>query len=202
MKKKVLTSYFLLLTSSQKGFTLVEILVTVSVMAMLSSALVLHNRSNQSQLVLYREQAKIINTILRAKSLALNTYDTAGAPCAYGVHFGKDSKGNWEYRIFQDLDANSEKTGCSTDGLKADNKYSGGESPNSEDLDLPIVEKLSSGIKFSEPLGFTDIVFIPPDPTAVITPIPADDSAVLVITSSNRDSKKVKINLFGQVTTN
>lgn len=188
--------------SKQNGFTLIEILVTLSVLALLSSTLVLYNRSNQSQLILFKEQAKIINTILRAKSLALNTYDTAGAPCAYGVHFGKDSNGNWEFRIFQDLDANATTTNCSTSGVAADNKYSSEPSPNGEDLNPPIAEKLSPGLKFSEPLRFTDVVFIPPDPAVVITPTPSDDNAIIKIISSNGNSKGVKINLFGQVTAN
>ncbi len=186
---------------SEKGFTLIEILVVVGIMSLLTGVLILYSRTGERQILLFREQAKIINVVLRAKNLALNTYIEQGSPCAYGVHFDLALK---EIRIFKDLDANGQTADCdSTDpGLMPDNVYTpSGSSPTPEDLDPPIVENLDPTISFTEPIGVTDVVFIPPNPDTVITPDPApSNEGVIEITSPDGSSKRIKINNFGQVT--
>ncbi len=178
----------------KNGFTIVEILVTLSIMAMLSGILIIYGRSSEKQLLLFRDQAKIVNAILKAKSLALNTYSKDGAPCAYGVHFDSVKK---EYRIFKDLDSNGSNLDCSA---TADRIYSSSPSPNSEDLNPPIVETLGQNLSFKEPLAATDIIFIPPDNNAIITPDPSPQTQINIeITNPEGIAKKIKINVFGQV---
>lgn len=186
---------------SNQGFTLIEVLVVLGIMSLLTGVLVIYSRTGERQILMFREQAKIINVILRAKNLALNTYIAEGSPCAYGVHFDPILK---EIRIFRDLDANGQTDDCdSTDpGLKPDNVYTpSGSSPNPEDLDPPIVEKLDPGLTFVEPIGVTDVVFIPPNPDTVITPDPAPaNEGIIEIAAPDGSSKRIKINNFGQVT--
>ena len=185
-----LTSYKL---QANAGFTIVELLVSISIMALLSGILIVYGRSGEKQLLLFRDQAKIINSILKAKSLALNTYSKEGSPCAYGVHFDANKK---EYRIFKDLDASGSNQDCST----ADKIYSSSPSPNSEDLIPPLVEILGKNLSFKEPLAATDIVFIPPDTNAIITPNPSPQTQINIeITTPEGISKKIKINVFGQI---
>lgn len=184
-----------------KGFSMVEILAVLGIMSLLTGVLIVYSRTGERQILLFREQAKIINVVLRAKSLALNTYIEEGSPCAYGVHFDPALK---EIRIFRDLDANGLTDDCdSTDpGLIPDNIYTpSASSPNPEDLDPPIVEKLDQILSFAEPLGITDIVFIPPNPDIIITPDPApNNEGSIELISPDGSSKKIKINNFGQVT--
>jgi type II secretory pathway pseudopilin PulG len=178
----------------KSGFTLIEILVIVTILSFLSGILIVYNRSTERQILLFREQAKIINLILRAKSLALSTYTKSGSPCAYGIHFDQAQK---EIRIFQDLDANGTTADCAT----ADNLYD----PNSmyaaqENLEPPAVEKLDAQVSFLDPLPVTDITFIAPNPDVVITPDPTpSNEAIIEIVTSGGISKKIKINRFGQV---
>jgi|GEM_PF-836052 len=178
----------------KSGFTLIEILVIITTLSLLSGILIVYNRSTERQILLFREQAKIINLILRAKSLALSTYTKSGSPCAYGIHLDQAEK---ELRMFQDLDENGTTADCST----ADNIYD----PNSmyaaqENFDPPMIEKLDGQVSFLDPLGFTDIVFIAPNPDVIITPdpAPANDAAIEIVITGGI-SKKIKINRFGQV---
>jgi type II secretory pathway pseudopilin PulG len=178
----------------RSGFTLIEILVIITMLSLLSGILVIYNRSTERQILLFREQAKIINLILRAKSLALSTYTKSGSPCAYGIHLDQANK---ELRIFQDLDANGTTADCTT----ADNLYD----PNSmyaaqENLDPPAIEKLDAQVSFLDPLRVTDVTFIPPNPDVIITPDPApSNEASIEIVAAGGISKKIKINRFGQV---
>lgn len=176
------------------GFTLIEILVIITMLSLLSGILIVYNRTTERQILLFKEQAKIINLILRAKSLTLSTYTKTGSPCAYGIHFDQANK---EIRIFQDLDANGTTADCAT----ADNIYD----PNSmyaaqENINPPSVEKLTAQVSFLDPLQVSDIAFIPPNPDVIITPDPAPlNEAIIDIVISGGISKKIKINRVGQV---
>ena len=182
----------------ENGYTLIEMMVIVSILSMLTTILIVYNRTGERQIIVFKEQAKIINTILRAKSLAISTYAEGDTPCAYGIHFGKDLTGEWEYRIFKDLDSSGSNDNCGT----ADNKYD----PDSEHAveENFFAEKLDKALEFSE-LEFTnefiDIVFIPPEPIVKITPPPAENEVTLTIkTPHGKVSKTIKVNSFGQIT--
>lgn len=162
------------------GFTLIEIFITISISVLLSAALILYNRVGERQISLFKNQAQIINLILRAKSLALQTYIEGPSACGYGVHF--DSAG--VVILFKDQTA---------DCLASDNVYSG---PSEEigRVALPKDEKFFQ-------LDFSDIIFIPPDPRTVLTP--AIDSGLIIISSNDGSSQvKIKVNSAGQVTVN
>ena len=168
----------------QSGFTLVEVLVVISITVLLSAVLIVYNRSGESQIVLLKEQAKIIGILLRAKNLALQIYspDGGGVVCGYGVHF--DVAKN-EFLIFKDS-----ADLCSS----SDNKYSG---PN-EDFEK---HKIDSRLKFLS-LELADLLFIPPDPVVAIDgDINKKGSFEIVIGSvDGAGEKKIKVNNFGQIT--
>ena len=165
--------------TSRKGFTLIEIFITVSISVLLSAAMILYNRTGERQIALFKDQARVINLILRAKSLALQTYTEGSAACGYGVHF--DSAIGAAI-LFKDQAA---------DCANSDNVYSG----PSEEIGKVV---LPSGEKFSQ-LDFSDITFIPPDPRVVITPVM--DSGLIVISPLDDSSQvKIRVNSAGQVT--
>ncbi len=168
----------------QSGFTLVEVLVVISITVLLSAVLIVYNRSGESQIVLLKEQAKIIGILLRAKNLALQIYspDGGGVVCGYGVHFDIVKS---EFLIFKDL-----ADLCAS----SDNKYSG----LSEDLEKHL---LDSRLKFLSS-EFIDILFIPPDPTVIIDG-DIDKSGQFSVTIESIDGvgiKKIGVNNSGQIT--
>ena len=164
-------------SSILSGFTLIEILVVVSITALLSSILIVYSRVGERQILLFREQAKIINMILKSKSLALQTYVTGEKICGYGVHFEAPRS----VILFKD---------SADDCATSDNIYSGA----GEDFEKM---KLDNLIVFLE-LDFTDILFIPPDPQVKLTP--ALSAGTISIKADDSESvAKVKINSAGQV---
>lgn len=161
----------------RSGFTLIEMLVVISITALLSSVLIVYSRIGERQILLFREQSKVINIILKSKSLALQTYVTGEKVCGYGVHFEVPRTAI----LFRDL---------ADDCSASDDVYSG----STEDFEKLNLDNL---IVFSE-LNFTDILFIPPDPQVILTPSQASGS--IFIKANDSDAVvKVKINSAGQV---
>src|SRR3989344_9601663 len=167
--------------AKQSGFTLIETLVTLTITALLIGVLITYNRAGGLQIAVFKDQAKIINTLLRAKSLSLQIFTEAVPACGYGVHFDAANK---IFLIFKDL-----ADPCSG----SDNRYSG----STEDLE---VISLDSQLKFSN-LGLSDILFIPPEPLVVIDGDlgKTGDFLIEIDTLSGGSPKKIKINNFGQV---
>lgn len=165
---------------SEVGFTLVEVLVTISITAMLASVLLLYSRTGERQILLFREQSKVINMIAEAKSLALQTYIDGASACGYGIHFNLPDT----MILFKDLSA---------DCAASDNVYSG----QAEDFSHLI---LGAGIVFSA-TDITDVLFIPPDPTVKLNP----DQVSGIITLQTADggtSARIKLNNSGQISVN
>ena len=137
-----------------KGFTLIEILITLSVISILSGGLVFYNRIAERQIILFKEQAKIISIIQKAKTLSFTTYAQEIVPCGYGVYFQQNPN---KAILFQDISPTSDKNCSDVD--------------NSHTASLPFekIEEifLDKTIKFSE-LGIYNIIFIPPDPKLLL----------------------------------
>ncbi|MBI5401300.1 prepilin-type N-terminal cleavage/methylation domain-containing protein [Candidatus Wolfebacteria bacterium] len=137
------------------GFTLLELLVVMSLTIILTGGLLIYSRGSERQLILLRDEAKIIGALQQAKSMALSV---AGGVCGYGVHFEQSGK----IIVFKDLSS-------SPDCTDADNKYIVQPEkkcglPESECISQTSLDKT---IQFSD-LNFNDIVFIPPDLTVII----------------------------------
>lgn len=162
---------------TQSGFSFVEVLVATSIFALLSALLIAYNRAGEQHIAILKDQARAIGAILRAKSLAVDTYLGGGKVCGYGIHFEIPG----DFIIFKDLAA---------DCAVSDHKYSG-EDENFE------ANKLSPNLKFSS-LEVTDILFIPPDPKVILTP--DKTSGIIAISTEDRSATvKIKVNDFGQV---
>jgi prepilin-type N-terminal cleavage/methylation domain-containing protein len=164
-----------------KGFTVIEMLVVISVVGLLlTTTMIFYGRAGERQIVLFREQAKILNILSRAKFLSIQTFGKMEpVPCGYGVHFEEPQS----VILFRD-DAEN----CS----QADRRYSGeAEKVESFILDRAVI---------FEPLPLSDVVFIPPNPRVVMTP--EQDQATLTIkTTDDKGRLSIKINNFGQIST-
>lgn len=71
--------------SRKKGFTLIEVIVVVSIITILSGYLLVYTGRSRGQIALSVEQAKLAQIISRSKALAISTYGVSQAPCGYGV---------------------------------------------------------------------------------------------------------------------
>jgi prepilin-type N-terminal cleavage/methylation domain-containing protein len=163
--------------NTDRGFTIIEMLVIIGIISLISAILIVYIRAGGRQIVLFREQAKLVSVLARAKYLAISTFGREGVPCGYGVHFTSPRT----FLIFKDLADNCQSS---------DQKYSGS-------LETQESFELDSLLEF-ETLTFSDILFIPPDPSIVINP--TQDEATLIIKAvGSEDSAVIKINSAGQI---
>lgn len=182
-----LNSKFYILNSQKKGFTLIEILVVLAILSFLTAMLVVYSRASEQRLALFREQSKLVSTILRSKSLSIQTYRVGEKVCGYGVHF--DSVNN-RYLIFKDLKINDD---CSLDNsdkiLSNDNEI------------VEIIDLKGAGVILSDKTNITDVFFQPPDPKVFLTPAPmARSEASIFLTVPDEDIIiEATINSAGQV---
>ncbi|HOX21541.1 MAG TPA: prepilin-type N-terminal cleavage/methylation domain-containing protein [Candidatus Paceibacterota bacterium] len=168
------------------GFTIIEMLVTMSVLTVLGGILILYSRAGESTTVLLRELAKISSDINRAKNLALTTttfVDQEGNkinPCGYGVYF--DLLQN-QYTIFADLASD-----CATSSHLRDPE--GNADVETISLSKPLE------LKSTEP---DQVFFLAPDPT-VIFPDAATEMEIR-LGPANGAIMSVKVTKTGQVST-
>lgn len=161
----------------KRGFTLIEMMIVITISAVLMAMVLFYGRGGEKQIILLTEQAKLVNTILRSKSLAVQTFNQPRRPCGYGVHFVPNG-----YVLFKDL---------AEDCAMSDKKYSG---PDEEVENIT----LNKVVKFLPP-PLLDILFIPPDPTVILIP-PQSEAVLTIATLDETSSLKVKVTEAGQVT--
>ena len=168
--------------NSRRAFTLIEMLIIISILTFLISVLVLYNRTGERQLILLREKANLISVILRAKSLSLNTFVENEPTCGYGVAFEEKS-----FFIYKDL---------SSDCRNTDRVYSGlafGEKLDNE------VHSLDSALKFYR-LDIHDILFVPPNPRVYLDGGQFLEEVQIGLSSADENLKvNILINNAGQI---
>lgn len=170
----------------QKGFSMTELLVVLALIAILAGSMVFYSRSIERQIIIFKEQIKIVSAIQKAKSLGLVAFlKTAQAPCGYGVHFSMPDS----IIIFKEISLSGDTKCLDTDAIYT--------SPDENFEEI----KLDKTIKFTE-LGLNDIVFIPPEPIIIIDgQIFKNEALIKIKTIDNKGEKIIKVTNAGQITT-
>ena len=183
---KRLSSFLFPLSSKKRGFTIIEILVVFGIMVMLSGVLILYSNSSKNLIALFREQAKVISIISKAKSFALQTYIENGSACGYGTHIDLEKN---TIIFFRDL---AEKCADS------DNVYT----PDANSSEIMEQIALSDQVRLKSSTA-TDVLFIPPDPRVVITQgqdSSLDKMDIILETADGNTQAKIRLNSSGQIT--
>ncbi len=168
------------------GFTIVELLITFTVISILSGGLVFYSRTAERQIILFKEQAKIIGIIQKAKTLSFATYAQETVPCGYGAYFQQNLN---SIILFQDISPSMDLN-C----LDIDNSYTS----QSEKIEEIFLDKT---VKFSE-LGVYNIIFIPPNPKIIIdNDISKSEGLIKISTTDDLMERAIKITNAGQITT-
>lgn len=172
----------------KRGFTLIELLVVMSLTIILTGGLLIYSRGSERQLILLRDEAKIIGALHQAKSMALSV---AGGVCGYGVHFEQSGK----IIIFKDLSPSS-----NPDCLDVDNIYISQQGKDCSQIPECISQmSLDKSIQFSE-LNFKDINFIPPDLLVIIDNAPSKiNSSVKIKVINGVLEREIIVNNSGQI---
>lgn len=172
----------------KRGFTLIELLVVMSLTIILTGGLLIYSRGSERQLILLRDEAKIIGALHQAKSMALSV---AGGVCGYGVHFEKYGG----IIVFKDLSPSS-----NPDCRDANNIYISQQGKDCGQIPECISQtSLDKSIQFSD-LNFKDIVFIPPDLTVIIdNNVSKTKSWVKIRVSGGVLEREIIVNNSGQI---
>ncbi len=212
---KILNSKFSILYSV-RGFTISEMIVVIGVSVVLTSIVFVFGNPARQQVALSVEQARLSQIILRAKSLAVATFNQPPVPCGYGV--AVDYTNN-KYSIFSYEKYNGRKRDCTAIGdtlvtmnakacgptayNEADPPYG----PDSSTYPPTCYTELETytlprGITFES--GGTDVMeyvlFRPPDPTTVLFPMPLENPLFKTVTiKTSTGSRLVKVNSAGQL---
>ncbi len=176
---------------STAGFTLIETVVVIAITVMLSGIFIGYTRSSNNQLALFQNQARVVGSLNRARSLALQKLNVPEA-CAFGVYVAGDASGlpANEFIVFQDVASGGD---CRSDAYRASNGYHKYES--GEEIERFV---LDSDFRFSGSWGEDgeSIVFVPPELTADALPVPLPVS----ITITGRGiSGTVTVSASGQI---
>jgi len=165
----------------RNGFTLVEILVVISIIVFLSVTVLANYQKNSQQLALSRSAYKLSQDIRRAGEMAMSAKEFQGAvpQGGYGIYL-KLSWGNF-YKLYADTNGNE--------------KY------DTSDGEVGTVY-LEKGIILQNIFPSSlSINFKPPNPTVKIKTESGGDSSLAIITLSlDSDStkiKKVKVSAVG-----
>lgn len=171
------------------GFSIVEMLVVVSITILLSSLAISYNRSSDRQLRVFREQARIVNLINRAKVLAVERFnDPPNSEDVCGVGFRTEN--NKDFLIYQDLDSTGNN--CDSSGDQ-DERYSGADE-DIENYSLP------ERVEFTEPASEgLEVLFIPPHLN--VTSTRAFPVSFGVKSMDGSESVTISVSAVGQVST-
>ncbi|MBZ9572785.1 type II secretion system protein [Patescibacteria group bacterium] len=166
-----------------KGFTLIELIVVMSIIAILSSILFLGTRTEEKKLALQRSAYVLTQDLREVQEMAMGAgeVDCNGSNAnSFGIHF----KSGWEgyYILFADCNDNQNWDGSDKDNLirKVD---------------------LEKGVEISDlaPASSFSVVFDPPDPITYINQKDWGEEAEITLQFDSGDTKKIKINSVGRI---
>ncbi|MDD5098833.1 MAG: type II secretion system protein [Candidatus Colwellbacteria bacterium] len=180
----------------ETGFTLVELLITTSIIILMMGTVIGSGAIRRTQFNLSINQEKVRSLASRAKSLAFNSLveETAGnGVCGYGVHIERD-----QAFIFADKSADC----SSSDRIFSlgDEELIGSVNKVTTDGGMHFYDMSSGIIDLSQfgGAGKIDVLFVPPDPTTYINGNRAGN-AVIGVAFSERDWRKVIIESSGLI---
>ena len=187
---------------NNKGFTIVVLIVTFSVITILASYMILYNKTNKSQIILSLEQAKLVDAINTAKSLTLATYVENNSSCGYGVYINYLNNSYEIFKYGQPPQTDCKAIASSSIDL-SNSSYTKIKTTN-----LP-KEVVFDNLKNNK---LDVIFFIPPDPKTLIwrddfqNPITENDpnyeANIYLKTKGGFMSKTIKVNVMGQISFN
>ncbi len=178
-----------------KGFTLLEITVVISIITLLSIIFLANYRQGEKNFALQRSAHQLAQSLRQTQNMAMSSqeFEETFPKGGYGVHF---EIGANSYILFADCDGNGEYSysGSALSCAEATefNRYP-------EKIEEAILEE---GISISElsPISAENklnITFFPPNPDITITP--SANLAFIILTFGGDSEKQININIAGLI---
>jgi len=136
----------------KKGFTIIEMMVTLSIVTLLAVMVLAYSRQSERVTNLIRDSDKMVYELRRAQNLAMLTLQRSSsqAICGWGIYINKEVLPQTQYILFSDF--------CNT-GTQG--QYDSGE-------EFEIVNLLK-GVEIIETNIFS-VAFVPPEPQTKFYP--------------------------------
>lgn len=171
-----------------KGFTLIEMLVTLGIITTLSSMVLVYSRKSETVSNLIREGDRIVFELRRAQNQAMLMLqqDSDGKKvCGWGIYIDKAGMPQDKFLLFADL--------CLPDQSKGNEKYDTGEKVE--------IISLLKGVEIFES-NISSITFIPPEPRIKFdSDLPDGINANIKIRLKNQQetSYEIQVSEIGQI---
>jgi len=169
----------------KKGFTLIELVVSVGVIAIISSALFLNWRPAQGTFALRQAAFQLMGDLRRVQQLSLSTQEFSCVPLPAESHTGfglyLNSGDSDSYQVFENCN---------------DANYSWDSGEEIETLNFPSGVTIQSFTPSSS--GALSIFFVPPDPDTYINDLPSGQEAEITLTNGSLTAI-VKVNSSGRI---
>ena len=170
-----------------KGFTVVEIVVVLGIMAVITGIVLFNVGSEKQNAALFRSAQNLSLNLRKAENNALSSkvFKDSKVPCGWGIHFnGVDST---SYTIFADT---TKAQNCFGRNYKMD---------SGEELETV---NLEAGVKIKSITNSTsDVVFIPPAPLVRFTSFyggqNTNDTMDIILINKNSSTRTIAINKTG-----
>ena len=176
--------------NNKKAFTLVELLVTSGIVAIVASMFFVnyHSTNKRSELIMAIQNLASDLRQAQSNSLGLFLYDSSSPSGGWGVHMNINDSAT-SYKLFADNDG--------------DYSYDSGESNTifgGKNVNLPdgvIIDSINNGSS----VNLVDITFYPPDPDTYIYSSSATSTSVTITLKEtvSETTKAVTVNFTGLV---
>ncbi|KPJ56513.1 hypothetical protein AMJ49_04690 [Parcubacteria bacterium DG_74_2] len=169
-----------------KGFTLIEILVSVGIIIFLTALFLSNYKSGQEQFALERSSYKLAQDIRKVQEMAMSMKEEncspSGIVTGFGLYFDKSSSENDKYILFGECTGNKTRQ----------------PSDNNTEIFLEKGVKISEVKKNGGGGNKISIFFIPPDPIFYVDGNTGKNIEV-ILSNSLGESKTIKVNTIGMV---
>ncbi len=181
-------------SAQRSAFTLIEVLVVIAITSLLAGLILTYSSASRDRVALSVQQAKLAQTIAKAKALTVSTYNEPAIPCGYGVHMDY-AEGTYELFSYGVIEGSGQPAECDNitvldPGLRT----------------AVTTERLPSSLAFEEPgsEAIEDILFLPPNPDTWIWLYGASGTStegrVPLMAKSGSFSVYVLVSSAGQIT--
>jgi prepilin-type N-terminal cleavage/methylation domain-containing protein len=171
----------------QQGFTLVEMVATISIMMLISSLILANYRSGEKSIKLSSAANQLASRVRLAENYAINLKeDQSGTVPAggWGVYV---QQGTGAYFLFKDSDGSGD---CA-------NNCNSASPERSQSFVLP--NNITVTAINPNNAGRGNIAFNPPDPNVLVNGLNDTDIEITIRSSENNNTKKIKVNSYGLV---
>ena len=184
-------------SKSGAGFTLIEIVVALSLLLILTGIIFSYSRDSVQSIKLANQSAALFGLAHKTKSLSQNFKNTPPLGrqiCSYGLHVDRTAK---QVFIFQDMVLAASDCSLSDNAYTIGEEVSGGAN----------LFSLEAGFSFGtsvDPLmpDLTQVVFVPPEPRVILNNSTTTVRATVIVIENANPSIRfaLEISKFGQIT--